>query len=54
MPSAPLSLFAITFVDVLGFTILIPILPFCAERFDASASSLLCSPFRCRLNAGTI
>jgi DHA1 family tetracycline resistance protein-like MFS transporter len=53
---------AITFVDVLGFTILIPILPFYAEHFGASpttigaiyatvaACSLLSSPFWGRLS----
>jgi MFS family permease len=53
---------AITFVDVLGFTILIPILPFYAEHFGASPTtvgaiyatlavcSLLSSPFWGRLS----
>src|ERR1700681_4118442 len=36
MPRALLPLLAITFVDVLGFTMLIPILPFYAEHFGAS------------------
>jgi DHA1 family tetracycline resistance protein-like MFS transporter len=57
MPRALVPLLAITFVDVLGFTILIPILPFYAERFGASPTvvgaiyatvalcSLLSSPF---------
>jgi DHA1 family tetracycline resistance protein-like MFS transporter len=36
MPRALVPLLAITFVDVLGFTILIPILPFYAEHFGAS------------------
>jgi MFS family permease len=55
-------LLAITFVDVLGFTILIPILPFYAEHFGASPTivgaiyatvavcSLLSSPFWGRLS----
>ncbi len=62
MPSALVPLLAITFVDVLGFTILIPILPFYAERFGASpttvgaiystvaVASLLSSPFWGRLS----
>jgi DHA1 family tetracycline resistance protein-like MFS transporter len=62
MPRALVPLLAITFVDVLGFTILIPILPFYAENFGASpttvgaiyatlaACSLLSSPFWGRLS----
>jgi DHA1 family tetracycline resistance protein-like MFS transporter len=62
MPRALVPLLAITFVDVLGFTILIPILPFYAEKFGASpttigaiyatlaACSLLSSPFWGRLS----
>ncbi|HTD35648.1 MAG TPA: MFS transporter [Candidatus Elarobacter sp.] len=62
MPRALLPLLAITFVDVLGFTILIPILPFYAEHFGASPTtvgavyatlavcSLLSSPFWGRLS----
>ncbi|HEX3463591.1 MAG TPA: MFS transporter [Candidatus Elarobacter sp.] len=57
-----MPLLAITFVDVLGFTILIPILPFYAEHFGASPTtvgaiyatlavcSLLSSPFWGRLS----
>ena len=57
MPRALLPLLAITFVDVLGFTLLIPILPFYAERFGANPTvvgaiyatvavcSLVSSPF---------
>lgn len=57
MPRALLPLLAITFVDVLGFTILIPILPFYAEQFGANPTvvgaiyatvafcSLVSSPF---------
>ncbi len=40
MPRALLPLLAITFVDVLGFTILIPILPFYAEHFGASPTTI--------------
>jgi DHA1 family tetracycline resistance protein-like MFS transporter len=62
MPRALLPLLAITFVDVLGFTMLIPILPFYAEHFGASpttvgaiystvaVASLLSSPFWGRLS----
>jgi DHA1 family tetracycline resistance protein-like MFS transporter len=62
MPRALVPLLAITFVDVLGFTILIPILPFYAEHFGASpttvgaiystvaVASLLSSPFWGRLS----
>jgi DHA1 family tetracycline resistance protein-like MFS transporter len=62
MPRALVPLIAITFVDVLGFTILIPILPFYAEHFGASptvvgaiystvaVASLLSSPFWGRLS----
>ncbi len=62
MPRALVPLLAITFVDVLGFTILIPILPFYAEHFGASPTtvgaiyatlavcSLLSSPFWGRLS----
>ena len=62
MPRALLPLLAITFVDVLGFTILIPILPFYAEHFGASPTtigaiyatvalcSLVSSPFWGRLS----
>ena len=57
MPSALVPLIAITLLDVLGFSLLIPVLPFCAEYFGASpttagaiyttvaAASLLSSPF---------
>lgn len=62
MPRALWPLLAITFVDVLGFTILIPILPFYAEHFGASptvvgaiyasvaVASLVSSPFWGRLS----
>jgi MFS transporter, DHA1 family, tetracycline resistance protein len=40
MPRALVPLLAITFVDVLGFTILIPILPFYAEHFGASPTTV--------------
>ena len=62
MPRALVPLIAITFVDVLGFTLLIPILPFYAEHFGASpttvgaiystvaVASLLSSPFWGRLS----
>lgn len=62
MPRALLPLLAITFVDVLGFTLLIPLLPFYAEHFGASPStvgaiyatvaacSLVSSPFWGRLS----
>lgn len=62
MPRALLPLLAITFVDVLGFTLLIPLLPFYAEHFGASpttvgaiyatvaACSLVSSPFWGRLS----
>ena len=40
MPRALLPLLAITFVDVLGFTMLIPILPFYAEHFGASPTTV--------------
>ena len=62
MPRALVPLLAITFVDVLGFTILIPILPFYAEHFGASPTtigaiyatvavcSLVSSPFWGRLS----
>ena len=62
MPRALVPLLAITFVDVLGFTILIPILPFYAEHFGASPTvvgaiyatlavcSLLSSPLWGRLS----
>ena len=62
MPRALWPLLAITFVDVLGFTILIPILPFYAEHFGASPTavgaiyasvaiaSLVSSPFWGRLS----
>jgi DHA1 family tetracycline resistance protein-like MFS transporter len=40
MPIALLPLLAITFVDVLGFSILIPILPFYAEHFGASTQAI--------------
>jgi len=62
MPRALVPLLAITFVDVLGFTILIPILPFYAEHFGASPTiigaiyatfavcSLVASPFWGRLS----
>jgi DHA1 family tetracycline resistance protein-like MFS transporter len=62
MPRALVPLLAITFVDVLGFTMLIPILPFYAEHFGASpttvgaiystvaVASLLSSPFWGRLS----
>ncbi|MBC5829584.1 MAG: MFS transporter [Candidatus Eremiobacteraeota bacterium] len=36
MPRALIPILSITFVDVLGFSILIPILPFYAQRFGAS------------------
>lgn len=57
MPRALLPLLAITFVDVLGFTLLIPILPFYAEKLGANPTvvgaiyatvalcSLVSSPF---------
>jgi MFS family permease len=62
MPRALVPLLAITFVDVLGFTILIPILPFYAEHFGASPTvvgaiyamfaicSLVASPYWGRLS----
>jgi MFS transporter, DHA1 family, tetracycline resistance protein len=40
MPRALLPLLAITFVDVLGFTLLIPILPFYAEQFGANPTTV--------------
>ena len=40
MSRALVPLLAITFVDVLGFTILIPILPFYAEHFGASPRTI--------------
>lgn len=57
MPRALLPLLAITFVDILGFTLLIPILPFYAEKLGANPTvvgaiyatvalcSLVSSPF---------
>lgn len=36
MPSALIPLLAVTFVDILGFSILIPLLPFYAEHYGAS------------------
>jgi DHA1 family tetracycline resistance protein-like MFS transporter len=62
MPRALIPLLAITFVDVLGFTLLIPILPFYAEHFGATPTtvgaiyatvavcSLVSSPFWGRLS----
>lgn len=62
MPRALFPLLAITFVDILGFTILIPILPFYAEHFGATPTtvgaiyatvafcSLVSSPFWGRLS----
>ena len=62
MPKALVPLLAITFVDILGFTILIPILPFYAEHFGANPTtvgaiyatvalcSLVSSPFWGRLS----
>lgn len=62
MPRALLPLLAITFVDILGFTVLIPILPFYAEQYGATPStvgaiyatvafcSLVSSPFWGRLS----
>ena len=40
MPRALIPLLAITFVDLLGFTILIPILPFYAEHFGATPTTI--------------
>ena len=40
MPRALIPLLAITFVDLLGFTILIPILPFYAEHFGAKPTTI--------------
>jgi MFS family permease len=40
MPRALVPLLAITFVDVLGFTMLIPLLPFYAEHFGASPTTI--------------
>jgi DHA1 family tetracycline resistance protein-like MFS transporter len=40
MPRALVPLLAITFVDVLGFTMLIPLLPFYAEKFGASPTTI--------------
>jgi len=40
LPRALLPLLAITFVDVLGFTLLIPILPFYAEHFGANPTTV--------------
>jgi DHA1 family tetracycline resistance protein-like MFS transporter len=62
MPRALIPLLAITFVDVLGFTLLIPLLPFYAEHFGATPTtvgaiyatvavcSLVSSPFWGRLS----
>jgi DHA1 family tetracycline resistance protein-like MFS transporter len=62
VPRALFPLLAITFVDILGFTILIPILPFYAEHFGATPTtvgaiyatvafcSLVSSPFWGRLS----
>jgi MFS transporter, DHA1 family, tetracycline resistance protein len=62
VPRALFPLLAITFVDILGFTILIPILPFYAEHFGATPPtvgaiyatvafcSLVSSPFWGRLS----
>lgn len=62
MPRALFPLLAITFVDILGFTVLIPILPFYAEHYGATPStvgaiyatvafcSLVSSPFWGRLS----
>jgi MFS family permease len=62
VPRALYPLLAITFVDILGFTVLIPILPFYAEHFGAAPTtvgaiyatvafcSLIASPFWGRLS----
>lgn len=40
MPKALIPLIAITFVDVLGFTILIPLLPYYAQRYGAGPTTI--------------
>jgi len=40
MPKALIPLIAVTFVDVLGFTILIPLLPYYAQRYGATPSTI--------------
>ena len=36
LPRSLIPIYGITFLDILGFTILIPLLPFVAKRFDAA------------------
>ncbi len=38
MNRALIPIYAITFIDILGFTILVPLLPYVAERYGASTS----------------
>ena len=51
LPRALIPIYGITFLDILGFTILIPLLPFLAKRFGAadvvagSLNTTVSSPF---------
>jgi len=49
MSLSPLIIVFVTvFIDLLGFGIIIPLLPFYAETFGASAFTVACSPRRSR------